>query len=85
MSAIPVGNEVTRIGDGECGDDEIFGRNYRGGDKVDEISGNFCGSATKISEEAKFALAVLKIRNAGTLEAPTGSAMQRRRPARQSQ
>ncbi len=33
-------------------------------DEVDEIPGNFGGSATKISGEAKFALVVLKIKNA---------------------
>jgi len=31
-------------------------------DEVDEIPGNYCGSATKISGEAKFALVVLKIK-----------------------
>jgi hypothetical protein len=34
ISGIRVGNEITRVGD-----DEIFGRNYRGGDEVDEIPG----------------------------------------------
>jgi len=32
------------------------------GDKIDEILKNYCGNATKISGEAKFALVVLKIK-----------------------